>query len=276
MSFRAYLSVDSDEPIVVFTGQLVKTLIYSLCKELRILHGIRGILSPIHLSPLFKPSKKDFELGDLVTPTYSKEDDTLKLNPIILNGEFIIHVGGDESTIIPIMKGLEKLRTPLSIKFKANIVTFKLEKMEDVTKTIAQKELTGDRVTLYLKGPVKPFNIFAVSRLPKFSISAYEVLMTGYMFYKNAYTITYNEVTEAMKILGLLVETYYSLNTVKPILLHYKGKEPAMIGKITYIIDTRDNKIRTIINQILNISEITGVGESRANGFGTITYSEKK
>ena len=95
------------------------------------------------------------------------------------------------------------------------------------------------------------------------------------MILKGAYTLTYNEVVGSMRILGLLVETYYSINMVKPILIPYKTREPALIGKITYIVDTRDDKVKEEIAKILNIAEITGIGESRANGFGTVTWTSK-
>ena len=278
-AIRAYLSVNADELVTVFTGQLVKTLVYSLSKEIRIMHGIRGIISPMHISPLFTPGRREFELGELVTPTYyhDKESRTHKLVPLHLDKEYLIHIGGEINAVETIQKALEGLKTPLAIKYGDNIITFKLEKIEDITKDILKNELNGDRVTLYLKGPVKPFNVLAPSRLPKFSPSAYEILITGYMIYRNTYTLMYQHVLEAMKLLGMLVETYYSLNTIKPILIPFKeGKEPALIGKITYIVDTKNREIRNTLRDILNISEIAGVGESRTNGFGTVAWSNKR
>ncbi|MCE4601385.1 MAG: CRISPR system precrRNA processing endoribonuclease RAMP protein Cas6 [Desulfurococcales archaeon] len=276
-AIRAWLTIEAEEPIATFTGQLVKTLLYTLNREIRLLHGMRGIISPIHISPLFTPGRRFHELGTLVTPLYryNKNVRAYELDPIKLNGEYVIHIGGDASLIDLVSKSLARLRSSLMLKYTDNIVTFKLEKIEDVTSHISRKNLDSDKITLYLKGPVKPFNVIAPSRLPKFSISSYEILITGYMYFKRVYTLTYHEVVNAMRILGLLVETYYSLNTVKPVLIPYKGKEPAMIGKITYIVDTNKPEEKQTLNKILNIAEITGTGESRSNGFGTVTWITK-
>ncbi len=274
-AIRAYLYVESNEIITVFTGQLVKTLIYAITKELRIFRGIRGIVSPIHISPLFRPGTRDFTLGEVITPIYETRDKSHKLKPVEINGEYIIHIGGDAMLVEKIAEDLSKIKNPLTIKFYDNLVTFKLQDSKDVTKEICSKHISTDKVTLYLKAPVKPFNIYTPSRLPKFSISALEILMVPYMLYRGAPTLTDAEVLEAMKVLGLLVETYYSMTTTKPILIPYKSKEPAMIGKITYIIDTRKDDKKREIKEILNIAEIIGIGESRQNGFGTITWTEK-
>jgi len=274
-ALRAYLTVEASEPLTVFTGQLVKTLVYTVYKNIRVFHMMRGIISPVHISPLFKPGRGDYTLGDLVTPLYEKKDEEVTILPVQLTGEeYVVHIGGDPKLVGEIQESLEKLRTPLAVKFGDSIVTFRLEKAEDITNLIKEKELAADRVTVYLKGPARLFNIFTASRLPKFNISACEVLMTGYMIHRGEYTITESLVIDAMRVLGLLVETYYSLNTVKPILVPFKGKEPAMIGKITYIVDSKD-KIQETIAEVLNNAEIVGIGESRQNGFGTVTWKQK-
>ncbi|MCE4606642.1 MAG: CRISPR system precrRNA processing endoribonuclease RAMP protein Cas6 [Desulfurococcales archaeon] len=275
---RAYVRVESDGEFPYFTGSLVKTVIYALARELTLFHGMRGSISPIHISPLFKPGHGEYALGTIYTPVIIKNGKEETLETVPLTGdEYIIHIGGEANLVKYIDGRLEAIRTPLKFKYKEHIVTFKLEEKENVTKNIEEKTLSADRITLYLKGPVKPFNVLAPSRLPKFSPSAYEILMTGYMIYRNTYTLMYQHVLEALKLLGMLVETYYSLNTIKPILVPFKeGKEPALIGKITYIVDTKNREIRNTLRDILNISEIAGVGESRTNGFGTVTWSNKR
>jgi len=272
---RAYLSVESVEPITVFTGCLVKTFLYSLSKGVRLLHGIRGIISPLHISPLFTPNGKDYELGDVVTPHYVKRNKEEHLIPITLNGEYIIHVGGEVNTVNIVESELLKLKNPLAIRFNDAIVTFKVEGVSDVTQQLMDKNLSGDKVTVYMKGPVKLFNIYTPSKLPKFNISAPEVLMVGYMMSKGIYTLTETEALKAMRVLGLLVETYYSANTARTVLIPYKGKEPALMGKITYIIDTKDENIKKELENILKTAETVGIGESRQNGFGTIAWTPK-
>lgn len=277
-AIRAYIRVEADSEFPYFTGSLVKTLIYALTRELTLFHGMRGSISPIHISPLFKPGQGRYTLGTLYTPVIMKnrKEETLKTVPLT-GDEYIIHIGGEANLVKYIDNRLEAIRTPLKLKYRDYIVTFKLEEKENVTKHIEEKTLSTDRVTLYLKGPVKPFNVLSPSRLPKFSPSAYEILMTGYMIYVGAYTLTYHQVVDAMRLLGMLVETYYSINTIKPILIPFKkGKEPALIGKITYIVDSKNQEIRSILGEILCISEIAGVGESRTNGFGTVTWTDKK
>jgi len=170
---------------------------------------------------------------------------------------------------------LVRLKSPLAIKFGDSIITFRVEGVSDVTHQLASKALSGDRVTVYLKGPAKLFNVYAPSRLPKFSISAVEVLMTGYMLSRGLYTLTENEALRAMRTLGLLVETYYSLRTVKPVLIPHEGREPAMMGKITYIVDTKDASAIGEIESVLRAAEAAGIGRSRQNGYGTISWSPK-
>jgi len=148
---RAYLSVESDEPITVFTGRLVKTFIYAVTKGIRPLHGIRGIISPLHVSPLFTPSGKDYELGAVATPQYVKVNGEERLIPITLNGEYVIHVGGEVNTVNAVESALARLKNPLAIKLNDAIVTFKVEGINDVTHQLMNKNLSGDKVTVYLK-----------------------------------------------------------------------------------------------------------------------------
>lgn len=276
-AIRLVLHVEAEEPVTLFTGKLVKTLIHAVNREIRLLHGVRGILSPIHISPLFTLGRREYELGELITPLYHiSENGEHRLLPVELNGDYIVHVGGEASIVESIFKSLERiLGRDLIVKMGEYLVSYRVEDMADITGTIMSKTLDSDRITLYLKGPVKPFNIYVPSRLPKFSISAYEVLAVAYLFHKGVFTVTYKEVVEAMRVLGLLVETYYSLRTVHPILVPFKGKEPALHGKITYIVDTKDERMREEIGRILGMAEIAGVGESRANGFGTVAWKPK-
>ena len=272
-AFRAYLVVESEDEFPYFTGPLVKTLLYSLSKEVRLLHGLRGVVSPLHISPLFTPGRGEFELGRLHTAIYR---DGESLVPVRLQGEeYIIHVGGEAGVVGHLMDRLGKLRTPLSIKFKDNIVTFKLEKLSDMTDSAMEKQIERDRVTLYFKGPSKLYNIFTATRLPKFNISPVEVLMTPYMFASERLTLDYQLVLSAFSVLGPLVEAYYSINTIKPILVPYRGKAPGLIGKATYIVDTEDKRVISKIASVLRTAEITGIGRGRQDGFGTVTWVSK-
>lgn len=275
-AYRVLLSVEAGDPITVHTGQLVKTLVYAAMKELTLFKGLRGVLSPVHISPLFTPGQREYMLGEAVTPTYNySRDRGYTLNPVEINGDYIAHIGGEGLLVEKIIERLISIKGPLSVKFKDTIITYKIEKTQDITETIQSKKLTGDRITVYLKAPAKIFNIFAPTRLPKFSISAPEILATPCLISKGTYTVNTHEAIECMTILGQLVETYYSLTTVKPILVSFKTREPAMIGKITYIIEAQDEKTRKRIEKILHTAEITGIGESRTNGFGTITWTNK-
>jgi len=275
---RVYLSVESDSEIPVYTGQVVKTLIYALNREVRLYHGVRGVVSPVHISPLFKPGKRENELGEVVTPLVIKNKERKDVVvPVKLGGEYIVHVGGERQLVDLIAGSLEKLRAQLAVKLGDAIITYRVEKVSDVTGEIMAKTI-DDRVTLYLKAPVKPFNIFVPSKLPKYSISAIELLYVGYMFHSNNLTTSERQVLSAGKILGLLVETYYSINTVKPVLVPLKPgkKEPGLIGKVTYIVDTDNPNTRQQITAVLSTAEAVGIGESRTNGFGTITFTGKK
>ncbi len=74
---------------------------------------------------------------------------------------------------------------------------------------------------------------------------------------------------------SILNETYHILNTVKPILYVYEGKElPGLTGFAKYMIDhelvkATDSKL--FLENILLHASIMGVGTSRANGFGNVT-----
>jgi len=272
-AIRVYLTVESDNDVVEHTGRIVKTFVFALNNEIRIYHGMKGIVSPIHISPLFSPGSKENELGDVVTPVIVNN----AVVPVKLDGrEYVIHIGGERRIVESISKSLEKARDRIGIKVDDNVIFYKVEKVSDVTSDIMSKTV-GRKVALYLKGPVIPFNVFAPTRLPKFSISAVELLYVGYMFYSNELTINDRQFLSASRLLGLLVETYYSLRSVKVIMVPFKGrKEPCLMGEVIYIVDTDNPNIRKEISTVLSISEIVGIGESRNNGFGTITFIKKE
>ncbi|MEB3760128.1 MAG: CRISPR system precrRNA processing endoribonuclease RAMP protein Cas6 [Desulfurococcales archaeon] len=271
-AYRAILEVHSGRPVYEFTGVHVKTLIYALAKELRIFRGIRGIVSPVHLSPLFRVGKGDMELGDLASPMYrwERERGEWVLKPVELEGEYIFHFGGDDVIASKIASYLEELRSPLAVKIGDSIVTYKLEKLEDVTDSIREKVSVGNRVRVYLKAPAMIFNVFTRSKLPKFSPSAVEVLMVPYMLVIGAQTFSQGILDSSLEILGGLVETWYSLNTLRPVMIPYKGKrEVALMGQVTYIVEVSPRHRRRV-EDILVVAETSGIGESRQNGFGTV------
>lgn len=274
-AFRAILNVHSEGPFTEYTGRLTKTLVYSLVRELALFKGLKGVVQPLHISPLFSLGRKEYELGDVVTPRYLfDKDGKPRLVPVELSGEYIVHVGGESGLVETVMKRFSILKTLLMIKFKEFIVSFKLQGLKDITEIIMEKEISGNKVTLYLKAPTLLFNVFASSKLPKFSPSAVEVLMTPYLL-SQMRSMDYATLVEASHILGYLVETYYSLNTLKPIFIPFRGKrEIAMIGRVTYLIEDAP-RIKNSILQILRLAEIAGIGESRLNGFGTVTWTSK-
>jgi len=277
-AIRAIIEVEADEPVIEYTGRLVKTFIYTLSKEIRIFRGLRGIIAPLHISPLFSLGKKDMELGTCITSQFVRnKEGELILVSVTLNGEYIIHIGGEKVLVDFIEKSLKNLNAVLAVKFNDTIVRFKVEKIEDVTKKISEKHINGDRISLYLKAPTLIFNVFRESRLPKFSPSALEILMVPFMYFHNQQTIDYNTLYRASRILGLFIETYYSITTMKPMIIPFKGKrEVTLTGKITYILDTKKNEEKKEVEQILNIAELIGVGESRLNGFGTVVWKSKE
>lgn len=269
---RAYLHIEADSTIAFHTGKITKTLLYALAKELRLFHGIKGIVSPIHISPLFKPGKREWELGDAVTPYYISVEGETKLVPAEVNGEYMVHIGGVTGLIEKARDILEALKTPLQLRINDVILRVKLEKARDVTDMIMEKQLSRDKATLYLKAPTKLFNVYTRSKLPKFSVSAVETLMTPFMFTVGEFTITETLLLNAMHVLGRITETWYSVNTVKTTLIPFnKRKTPAMQGKITYILQDED-KHRETYTAIFNTAEIVGIGQSRQNGFGTTTW----
>lgn len=284
-AIRILLRIESEEHLYDYTGRLMKQFIYTLNKEIRLFHGMKGMLAPIIISPPFTLGKMESQLGEPVIPHYMHVEregrKELVLVPVKLGGEYLVHLGGIEEVVSSICSSLEnqKARGALTIPFNGSLVTFKIEDIYDVTKTIMEKEISDTQVTVYLKSPAMIFNVFATTRLPKFSPSAVEVLMTPFMFTVGAHTVDYSVLIEASKILGYLVETWYTPRTLKPVMVQFKNKkEVALAGRIKYIIDTpkTNNKTKEAIKEILRTAEITGIGESRLNGFGTITFSEPK
>ncbi len=272
-AIRVILSITSSNHFYDYTGILTKTLVYTLNKEVALLHGVRGILQPLLISPPFTLGKKDLEIGELVAPVYTKDENgKWQLSPLLLDGEYIVHIGGESRIVKSIENSLNSFRETLSIKIENSIFRFKIEKVEDVTnKIIKNRVALPGKVKVYLKSPAMIFNVFATTKLPKFSVSAVEVLMTPYMFSKNAYTMNYNVLLEASRLLGLLVETWYSIKTAVPIMIPFKGKrEVAMSGYITYLIDTNNKEKLEEIAGILSLAEILGIGKARQNGFGTV------
>ena len=272
---RVYLFVESSGPVRVFSGYVSKTLVYSVSREARLFRGLRGVVSPVHISPLFSPGRRSGELGDLVSPLFDGDG----VDPVVLGGEYVVHIGGDRGLVDLIERGLRRLgSSTLAVKYGDSFIFYRVEGVVDVTREVMEKTLGtgGDRVTVYIKGPSKPFNIFAPSRLPKMSISGPEFFMTPCLFYTGELSVTESVVLRCGRVLGKMVETWYSLRTVRPVLVPIRNrKEPALMGRATYIIDTKNEKERETISKILSIGEITGVGESRTNGFGTITWKSK-
>ncbi len=281
-SYRVILSIETSSPIHDYTGRLTKTLIYTIAPELMGLHGLRGVLTPLTISPPFTIGRVEEELGEPVIPTYERIEEyrggeegvTWNLKPAELNGEYIMHIGGEERIVSTIAQRLEKeLTTTLAFKIDNVIARCRVEKIIDVTKSIIEKtNSASNRVRVYLKSPAQIFNVFAPTKLPKFTPSAVELLMTPYMLINNIYTINYTILINASQTLGQLVETWYSIKTLKPIMIPFKGKkEVALSGYVTYMIEATNKKTLEVIKETLAATEIAGVGRSRQNGFGTAT-----
>ncbi|MHB9301904.1 hypothetical protein [Thermofilum pendens] len=275
-AFRVYVSVESSAPLREFSGRLVKSLVYVARPELAALHGLRGALSPLHVSPLFKPGRREGELGEMASPVYRLVDRNPVLEPLQLGGEYVFHVGGEASLASRAAEGLERLPKPIALRFGDGIYTFSVEKAVDVTGLVYEKRITGDKVTLYFKSPAKLFNPYAPTKTFKVFPSALDALIAPYLAAKNQQTITHQLAMEAAKTLGLLVETWYSLRTVKPVLVPFKeNPEPGVAGKATYIVEAKSEQTLEELSTVLNTAEIYGVGESRVNGFGTTTWKPR-
>ncbi len=280
VAFRVILTIGSNTSIYEYTGKLIKTLAYAVMPELASVRGIKGVLSPLVISPPFTIEKNEEDLGEPVIPIYEKaKTDEVKdnkkvmwnLKPVNLNGEYIVHLGGDEHLVSTIIKNWMKLTTPLAIKVGDAIVMYKIEKIIDATKQIIEKTNNlSNKVRIYLKSPAQLFNVFAPTKLPKFTPNSVELLMTPYMFANSIYTIDYTTLTNAAQVLGQLVETWYSIKTLKSVMIPFKGKrEVALSGHVTYIVEATNEKTLKSIRETLATAEIVGVGRSRQNGFGT-------
>ena len=94
--------------------------------------------------------------------------------------------------------------------------------------------------------------------------------MVPYMLVVGAHTFSQGILDSSLDVLGGLVETWYSLNTLRPVMVPYKGKrEAALMGQVTYIVEVSPRHRRRV-EDILAVAEIAGIGESRQNGFGTV------
>lgn len=273
MAFRAVLRVEADSFLTDYTGRLVKAFVFATCRELTLLHGMRGIVSPLAISPLFLEGREELSLDRVVTPYYEVRERGREraLVPVRPEGDYVIHVGGERGVVEKAWSCINALKGTYIMRFNNANIQIRVEKSEDITKEIVSKEY-GDKIRVYLKAPALIFNIYTRSRLPKFSPSAIEVLMTPYMIATNRYTLTYETLLQAAPILGKLIETYYTLKTLKPVFIPFKNKpEVALQGIITYIIDTNNPQEQKTIKKLITTTEITGIGESRLNGFGTTT-----
>lgn len=275
-SYRVILHIESSKPFHDYTGKIIKTLVYTVAPELLGIRGLKGVLSPLMVSPPFKIGRTECELGEPVIPVYvktmsSSDGGTWKLEPVKLNGEYITHIGGKKEIVSIVARRLEELDAPLAVKIGNNIVRYKVEKIIDVTTHIIEKASSiKDRVRVYLKSPAQIFNVFTPTRLPKFTTSAVELLMAPYMIANNIYTIHASTLLTASQILGQLVETWYSLRTLRPVMIPFKGKmEVVLSGYVTYIIEAPNKNTLEAIKKTLAVAEIAGIGRSRQNGFGT-------
>lgn len=275
-AIRVLLEVDAGERFSDYTARLTKTFIHALNQDvLSLIRGFKGVPQPLHISPLFTRGRREWELGDVVTPRYVWGEDGWRLEPVRIEGEYLLHVGGEAGLVDMIRERLERAgREMHHIKIGDRFIPFKVEAVEDVTSAVMEKELSGGKVALYLKAPTLLFNVYAKSRLPKFSPTAVEVLMTPFLL-RSMRSMDYSALVEASSLLGHLVETYYSLNTLKPVMIPFRGRrEAALMGRITYLVEDRE-RIRREVEEILRLAEILGVGESRMNGFGTVSWTSR-
>ena len=281
---RVLLRVEGEEPVRDYSGRLTKTLVYTIHRESRFIHGFRGILSPMHVSPPFTV-RGGFRLGEYAGPFYTRrgEDGGRKLVPYRFNGRYIIHVGGLRQYV----EGVEKVLSSYAVKgrelaFKfGDVIHFvEIEEVRDVTGEIVGKEVEGDTVVVYLKSPAVIFNVYAKTRMPKFSPTAVELLMTPFLFLQGNRAMDVKSLVNASNVLGYLVESMYSLHTLKPVLVPVRGKrEAALSGRVKYMLDLpgdeRRGELRRVIQRTLVLAELVGIGGSRMNGFGTTTFSAK-
>ncbi len=278
-AIRVLLRVETDDLLTDFTGRLTKTLAMVACKEATLFHGMRGILSPFHVSPIMSLGKKPWEVGNAVTPYYEwdKESKEWKLIPVKFNNEeHMVHVGGVSALVDCIERGLDKLKPQIALRFNNTVVRFKIEDVEDATNDILGKELNKNKVTIYFKGPSKFFNPYIPTKLPLLFPKALDVLIGPYLALRGSTTVSPSDILEAMRILGLLIEAHYSIRNIEPRVVPFKNKkEVGIVGKVTYIVDTNKPEMLKRIEMVLNAAEIYGVGESRANGFGTIIWMAK-
>ena len=277
--FRVVLEVEADQPVLEFTGRLTKALVFALSPELQALRGIEGAVSPIHVSPLFKVSG-DHDLGDPAYPYAVRSKEAGEIAPVSLGGEYVFHVGGDADVASRIASRLGQLQGPLLMRIHDVTVKFKVEKVVDVTKEVLEKAgSVGGRVRVYLKSPAQVFNVFTATKLPKFSPSAVELLMVPYAVLQGSYTITEQLVVSSFRVLGKLVETWYSIRTLRPVEVVFKGKRQVnMAGSVTYIVQewppgagaAEGEGGLDAIRATLALAELVGIGRSRQNGFGTV------
>ena len=276
-AIRVYVLIEAQTPFTEYTGRLTKTIIYWACQQLQLIHGLRGIVSPIHVSPLFKPGRNEWKLGERVTPFYRvTSDHEYELVPVNLSGTYLFHIGGDNNIIECINKGLSKLMSKnILMRFNNTNISITIENIIDVTDKIIEKNIDSDKVTIYFKAPTKLFNPYGEARLISFLPKALDVLATPYLLLtKQSYSTQI--FLQLVKIAAPVIETWYTINTIKPIHIPFAGKrEPALTGKATYIIHTKDENTIKHIEILLQIAEIAGIGESRLNGFGTITWTTK-
>ncbi len=268
--FRIVLEVEASQPVIEFTGRLTKAFVFALNPELQLFKGIEGVLTPIHISPLFRVSH-DHELGE---PAYSyvmKSKKEVEINPISLNGEYVFHIGGEENLVGNLVCRITRVPGPVFLRIHNTIVRYRIEKVVDVTEEVLEKAASvTSRVKVILKSPAQIFNVFTPTKLPKFTPSAIELLLVPYAILNNSYTITENLVTSSFNTLGKLVETWYSIRTLKPVEIVFKEKKQInLAGSVTYIIQEENKEKLEIIQRTLAMSELAGIGRSRQNGFGT-------
>jgi len=227
------------------------------------------VFSPIGISPPFTV-EDDHNLGKLVAPKIEKNNGELNIDPVFLNGEYVFHVGGDENVVNYVIKKLVEVM-PLAVKIDDAIIRMKVEKIVDITKEVKEKiSSISNTVRIYIKSPAQIFNIYAPSKVLKFTPSAVEVLFVPFALARGEQTLTTPLVLSALKTLGNFVETWYSLRTLQPCWTWYRDKpEINLCGHVTYIITKKTTELETT----LITAELTGIGRSRMNGFGTTTVT---
>ena len=262
--------IDSSDYIYNYTGKLSKTIILTEDPFLEpLFRPVKGFFKQIRVSPPIQDGLAKIPYYEVERDSNGKVNYILK--PVMLQGDYIIEVGGSQDIISDLEKTFKKsIGVRTRVKFENLVVSYIINNVFVVEPSIDLSSL----VVLRTVSPALLSNPFVPNQhVRRFTVSPGVLLWIPYMISKDMLSNDVHEVQRAVFKLESCLWEHYSVRQ-KTVMVNYdNAREPALLVKGKYVISNKDEECKEIVREALIAARVYGIGSSRANGFGSIRVS---